>query len=226
MTECMSSEAWRSTYPGAHVGILAMRGVANPDHHAGLDKRKEELEKSIRSRYSGYDRADLKDLPALKAYGDYYRAFKKTYHLQLQLESILLKDRSIPQVAALVEAMFMAEMDNLLLTAGHDLEALEMPMVVGVSEGTESYVGIGGNEQRLKQGDMMISDARGILSSVIYGPAKRGRITRLTRQAIFTVYAPPGIGEEAVRKHLGDIQANVLVVAPEAVVLSLEVLGE
>jgi len=220
-----ASETWKSTFPGAHVGILAMKGVANPDHHAGLNRRKEDLERSILSRFAGYDRAGLKAIPVLKDYGDYYKTFKKTYHLQLQLESILFKGRSIPRVAALVEAMFMAELDNLLLTAGHDLEALKMPVTVGVSDGTESYVGIGGTELRLKPGDMMITDARGVLSSVIYGPAKRGRITRLTRQALFTAYAPLGIGEDAVRKHLGDLQANVLVVAPEAVVLSMEILG-
>jgi hypothetical protein len=30
------------TYPGAHAGILAVRGVANPKKHAGLDERKNE----------------------------------------------------------------------------------------------------------------------------------------------------------------------------------------
>ena len=38
-----------------------------------------------------------------------------------------------------------------------------------------------------------------------------------------TVYAPPGIGEQAVYDHLQDIQANVLLVAPEGQVELLEV---
>ena len=33
------SETWKTTYPGAAVGILAMHDVVNPEHHAGLDGR-------------------------------------------------------------------------------------------------------------------------------------------------------------------------------------------
>jgi len=58
---------------------------------------------------------------------------------------------------------------------------------------------------------------------VIYGPDQRTRITSDTRQVFFTVYAPAGIGAEAVRQHLHDIQANVVLVSPEAEVESLEV---
>ena len=72
---------------------------------------------------------------------------------------------------------------------------------------------------------MMIADAQGVISSVIYGPDRRTRITSETRQVLFTVYAPPGIGEQAVYDHLRDIQANVLLVAPEAQVEVLEVYG-
>jgi DNA/RNA-binding domain of Phe-tRNA-synthetase-like protein len=128
-------------------------------------------------------------------------------------------------VAALVEAMFMAELQNLLLTAGHDLEAVQMPVKLDVAEGTERYIQLNGQEQELKPGDMMIADAQGIISSVIYGPDRRTRITSETRQVLFTVYAPPGIGEQAVYDHLRDIQANILLVAPEADVVLLEVYG-
>jgi DNA/RNA-binding domain of Phe-tRNA-synthetase-like protein len=219
------SEEWKTAYPGAAVGVLAMRNVVNPERHAALDKRKEEIENQLRSRFSGYDRAALKALPTIQAYNNYYKQFKKSYHVQLQLESVALKGKSIPRVAALVEAMFMAELKNLLLTAGHDLEAVQRPVKIDVAEGSERYIRLNGQEQELKPGDMMIADAQGVISSVIYGPDRRTRITSETRQALFTVYAPPGIGEQAVYDHLRDIQANVLVVAPEADVELLEVYG-
>jgi len=60
---------------------------------------------------------------------------------------------------------------------------------------------------------------------VLYGPDRRTRITPETRQVLFTVYAPPGIGEQAVYDHLQDIQAHVLLVAPEADVELLKVYG-
>ena len=70
---------------------------------------------------------------------------------------------------------------------------------------------------------MMIADAQGVISSVLYGPDQRTRITSETRGVLFTVYAPPGIGEGTVRQHLQDIQDNVTLVAPEAEVDMLEV---
>ena len=219
------SEAWKTAYPGAVVGVLAMRDVLNPERHAALDKRKEELENQLRARFSDYDRAALKALPTIQAYNAYYKRYKKTYHVQLQLESVVFKGKPIPRVAALVEVMFVAELKNLLLTAGHDLDAVQMPVKLDVAEGSERYVRLNGQEQELKPGDMMIADAQGVISCVLYGPDRRTRITPETRQVLFTVYAPPGIGEQAVHDHLQDIQANVLLVAPQADVELLEVYG-
>ena len=219
------SEAWKTTYPGAAVGILAMRNVANPIRHTALDERKEEIENQLRSRFADYDRVTLKALPTLQAYNAYYKRYKKTYHVQLQLESVVFKGKSMPHVAALVEAIFMAELKNLLLTAGHGLEALHRPVRIDVAEGGERYVRLNGQEQKLKPGDMMIVDGQGVISSVLYGPDRRTRITSETRQVFFTVYAPPGISEQAVYEHLQDIQANVCLVASKAKVEMLKVYG-
>jgi len=219
------SGAWKTAYPGAAAGVLVMRDVANPRHHAGLKAAKGQLEEQLRHQYSGWDRAALKALPTLQAYTAYYKCFKKTYHVQLQLESIVLKGKGIPEVAALVEAMFMAELKNLLLTAGHDAAALRMPVGIDVADGSERYVRLNGIEQQPKRGDMIIADAEGIMSSILYGPDLRTRITPETRHVMFTVYAPSGITSEAVSAHLHDIRANVELVAPDSQVDLLHVYG-
>jgi len=217
------SDAWKAAYPGAAAGILVMRSVANPAHHAELDRRKEELENQLRAQFA--DRSAVTGLTTVQAYDTYFKRFKKTYHVQLQLESVALKGKSIPRVAALVEAMFMAELKNLLLTAGHDREAIQMPVRLDVADGSERYTLLNGQEQVLKPGDMMMADAQGVISSVLYGPDQRTRIRPETRQVLFAVYAPPGIGQQAVHLHLQDIQANVRLVAPEAKAELLEVYG-
>jgi DNA/RNA-binding domain of Phe-tRNA-synthetase-like protein len=200
-----------------------MREVANPEHHALLEQRKEELENELRAGFAGQDRAALKELPILQAYEAYYKRFKKTYHVQLQLESVVFKGKSIPRVAALVEAMFMAELKNLLLTAGHDLDALQLPVKLDVAKGQERYLRINGEEEELKAGDMFIADAQGVMSSVLYGPDSRTRIAPATRRVFFSVYAPPGIGPAAVYQHLLDIQSNVVIIAPDAQVEVMQV---
>ena len=223
MFQFIVTDIWRHAYPGANAGILVMRNVENPDRHPALDARKASLEQDLRNQYASMDRSGLIGIPTIQAYNTYYRTYKKTYHVQLQLESIVHKGRSIPQVAALVEAMFIAELSNLLLTAGHDLSKVYAPVSLSVAAGTESYITLQGYEKSLKTGDMHILDQEGIISSVLYGPDARTRITPQTSEVLFTVYAPAGIHEDLVRKHLEDIRENVFVVTPGAQVERLEV---
>ncbi len=222
MTEIFSvTEGWRATWPGAVAGILVMRDVTNPSEHAALDQRKAELENALRSRFSS--KAEIAALPILQAYDAYYKRFKKTYHVQLQLESVALKGKPSPHVAALVEAMFMAELEDHMLTAGHDLASIAGPITLDVAKDAESYTMLNGKEQELKPDDMMMADGRGIISSVIYGPDQRTRILPETRRVLFATYAPPGIGESAVQRHLQNIEANVRLIAPEAQVQLMQV---
>jgi len=220
------TSTWRSTYPEAHAGVLVMRAVSNPLHHPALESQKAALEQELRGQFSGQDRAAIASHPILRAYAEYYRQFKKTYHIQLQLESIVLKGKPIPSVAALVEAMFMAEMKDMLLTAGHDLDALHLPLSLDVATGTERYTLLRGEEQVLKAGDMMISDQVGVISSIVHGPDQRTQITPETRNVIFTVYAPPGINEQSVAQDLQGIKENVLLFAPQAQVELFQIYGD
>jgi DNA/RNA-binding domain of Phe-tRNA-synthetase-like protein len=219
------SKAFEAAYPTALAGVLAMRGVTNPDSCPALDSRKEGLERDLRSRFAGQDTAALRSLSQIQAYNAFYKHYNKTYHVQLQMESVALKGKSIPRVAALVEAMFVAELKNLLLTAGHDLDAVQLPVTLDVSDGSQLFTMLNGREQLLKPGDMMMVDGQGVISSVLYGPDQRTRILPATRHVLFTVYAPAGIGEQALRQHLQDIESNVRLIAPEAETELLEVYG-
>ncbi|GAK56146.1 hypothetical protein U27_03108 [Candidatus Vecturithrix granuli] len=219
------SNTWKITYPDAFVGLLAMEKVVNPQRHPELEARKTDIEAQLRSQFANLERADLKALPILQAYNAYYKQFKKSYHVQAQVESVVWKGKTIPSVAALVEAMFMAELKNMLLTAGHDLEKLQLPVKIDVAAGDEQYLKMNGQEQMLKAGDMYIADGQGILSSILYGPDRRTQISPATSKVLFTIYAPPGIESQTVRQHLEDIRDYVHIVAPQAEVTLLEVYG-
>ena len=213
---------WKQSQPDAAVGILVMQNVKNPPSHPALEARKAQVEQDIRQKYSGFERADLRSLDTLSAYDRFYRQFKKTYHLQLQLESII-SGKPIPSVSALVEAMFMAELEDHLLTAGHDLDRVQPPIEIELAAGDETYTRMNGKQQTLKRGDLYIGDNQGILSSIIYGPDKRSRIQPDTQNAIFTTYAVAGIDRAALYAHLEKLQEYVLLVSPEASTQRLEV---
>jgi DNA/RNA-binding domain of Phe-tRNA-synthetase-like protein len=219
------SEAWRVTYPDAHAGILVVQGVSNPAAHPELERLKQGLESQLRAQFAGQDRSALDDFSAIPAYTAYYKQFKKTYPVQAQLESIAFKGKSLPSVAALVEAMFMAEIKNLLLTAGHDFDRVQLPVTLDVASGDESYTLLRGQEQTLKAGDMFMADQAGVISSIVYGPDQRTQISPQTQNALFAVYAPEGIEPATVQAHLEDIRDYVRVVSSEARVQTLQVFG-
>jgi len=219
------TEAWRVTYPDAHAGLLVMQDVANPATHPDLERRKQALEQHLRDQFAGQDRHALEACGPIPAYTAYYKRFNKTYHVQAQLASIVFKGRSIPSVAALVEAMFMAEVKNRLLTAGHDLDRLQLPITLDVAGGEERYPLLRGQTQGVKAGDMLMADQAGVISSIVYGPDERTQITATTANVLFAVYAPPGIDAQAVQAHLQDIRDYVLIVAPAAKVQTLQVIG-
>jgi DNA/RNA-binding domain of Phe-tRNA-synthetase-like protein len=212
----VATDAWKSAFPGAAVGVLAMSGVRNPERSDPLEARKRELEESLRADAARVGPEGLAGRPRFSAYLDYYRTHGKTYHVKAQWESIAVKGKAIPSRAALVEAMYMAELKNLMLTAGHDLTAVALPVRVDVTREGDRYLAINGTERVPAAGDMMMVDGEGIISSVLQGPDRRTRITPETRDVLFAVYAPAGVGDGAVRSHLEDIAANVLLVAPQA----------
>ena len=210
------SDRWRTAFPGAHVGVLALSNLSNPESHPALEARKAALTERLRARFAGQDRRAIAQLPAIQAYNAYLKPFNKSYHVQLQLESVALKGKPIPSVAALVECMFMAELEDQLLTAGHDLDALALPLRLDAAQGSETYTLMRDAPQQLKAGDMFIADGQGVISSIVYGPDRRTRIVPATRNAVFTVYAPAGIGAAAVRVHLEAIRGHVASFAPAA----------
>jgi DNA/RNA-binding domain of Phe-tRNA-synthetase-like protein len=210
------TEIWKRTYPDAHAGFLTMHDVENPAAHPGLERHKHALEQRLREQFAGKDRHFLETLAPIPAYTAYYKPFNKTYHVQAQLASILFKGKSIPSVASLVEAMFMAEVKNLLLTAGHDLDRLQLPISLSVASGEERYTLLRGKEQASKAGDMMMTDQKGVISSIVYGPDQRTQIGAETRNVLFAVYAPAGVGAPAVQAHLEEIRDYVQVVSPTA----------
>jgi DNA/RNA-binding domain of Phe-tRNA-synthetase-like protein len=217
--------AWKAAFPGAHAGVLAMRDVNNPASQAELERSKEALMGKLRAYYGGLERSQLFALPALQIYAAYYKRFKKTYHVQLQLESIVFKGKSIPSVATLVEAMFMAEIKNLLLTAGHDLDSLQQPIRLDVTRGDEVYTLLRGQPQQVKPGDMTISDGLGIMSNIIYGPDQRTQIQPGTRNVLYTSYAPAGIEVDSLTRHLQDIEGYVKMFSPQAKTEMQQVFG-
>jgi DNA/RNA-binding domain of Phe-tRNA-synthetase-like protein len=189
-----------------------------------LEARKRAIEMKLRERFGRCTRADLVALPVMRDYVRYYKRFDKTYHVLQQLESVALKGKSLPSVSPLVDANFAAELDTLVLTAGHDVAKLHAPLSIDVSAEGETLVQMSGSAKRLPAGDMVMRDAQGLSCSILYGQDNRSPLSASTTAALYVAYAPAGVGEDAVRAQLDAIVSNVRTFAPTCVLEQLTLL--
>jgi DNA/RNA-binding domain of Phe-tRNA-synthetase-like protein len=207
---------WRLAHPGAIIGLLELSGVENMLPSPRLNQRKRETEERLRQAYAGFTRQDFLALPVIAAYERYYKRFDKTYHVQLQLESLVLKGKNLPDVSPLVDANFTAEVETLVLTAGHDVAKVVEPVVIDVSRLGDALTPMHGAAKPIRSGDMVMRYAGGVSCTILYGQDNRSPITPETRQVLYVAYVPPGVPEEAVEAQLSQIEQHVRLFAPQA----------
>jgi len=212
------TDGWRSAHPGAVIGLLELSGVENTRASPELDTRKRETEARLRERCKGFSRPDFLALPVMAAYEQYYKRFNKTYHVQLQVESIVLKGKSLPNVSPLVDANFVAEVETLVLTAGHDVAKLQGAISLDVSRDGDRITQMNGSSKDIRAGDMVMRDANDLCCSILYGQDNRSPISPATSHVLYVAYAPAGVPAETVEAQLAKIEGNVRLFSPKAVV--------
>lgn len=192
-----------SIYPDALVGLL----------HFSIEPCNADLEKLNSStsmivahlKDQFHEQFHLRSDPVIKSYENFYKAFKKTYHVLPQVESVLFRDKQPRLTFPLLQIIFISELKNRLLTAVHDSAAVEYPLAFDVASGTEQYIMLNGTHTTLKNGDMFISDRSGVISSIIYGPDQRTKILPDSENVLVVVYGPQGIGRQSIDAHFSDI---------------------
>ena len=211
-----ATDEWRMAHPGARIGLLEISGVDNTRPSSALDERKRETEAQLRERYGGFTRPDFLALPLMAAYEQYYKRFNKTYHVQLQVESLVLKGKSLPAVSPLVDANFTSEVATFVLTAGHDVARLQEPVVIDVSREGDTMTQLNGATKPIRAGDMVMRDAGGVSCTILYGQDNRSPITPETTHVLYVAYAPVGIAAADVTQQLEQIEAYIRLFAPQA----------
>src|SRR5215831_18805388 len=208
MLAISATEAWRTAHPRATIGLLELSGVENSGSSSRLNERKREIEARLRERFKNFTRQDFLKLPVMAEYDRYYTRFNKTYHVQLQLESIVLKGKMLPDVCPGVDANFMAELETLILTAGHDVDKLRGPVVMDVSREGDQMTPMGGGTARpIRGGD-------GVSCSIIYGQDARSPISPTTSRVLYVAYVPAGIAATVVERQLQEIENHLRLVSP------------
>ena len=218
-------DEWRTTHPGASIGLLELSGVDNTQLSDPLDRKKRATEARLRQEYQGFTRKEFLSLPVMAAYARYYKQFNKTYHVQLQLESIVLKGKNLPTVSPLVDANFVAEVETFILTAGHDVDRLNGEVVFTVSREGDQITQLNGQSKPIRAGDMIMRDAEGVSCTILYGQDNRSPISAQTTHVLYVAYLPVGVPIQAVNEQFRKIEENVRLFSPSAVVERQEILS-
>lgn len=214
MISISCSEEWKAAFPGAMIGLLEISGVDNTVESEALNKLKRGTVKTLREKYQGFDRQKFLDHPVMAAYERYYKRFDKTYHVQLQVESIVLKGKSLPDVSPLVDANFSAEVSTFVLTAGHDADKLLEPVLIDVSLADDVLEPMNGSIRPIRAGDMVMRDRHGVCCTILYGQDNRSPISSKTRHVLYVSYAPDGVPREVVLEQLNQIEAIIRLFSP------------
>jgi len=217
MISITGTDEWKRAHPDALIGLLELSGIDNTKKCPSLDKRKREVETQLREKYAEFTRQKLVALPVMATYKNYYSRFKKTYHVQLQVESVAQKGRKLPNVSPLVDANFIAEMETFVLTAGHDVEKLQKPVLIDLSKDGDFITQLNGENKPIRVGDMMMRDADNVSCSILYGQDNRSFITPETSHVLYVAYAPEGVSAEIVETQLEKIEKYIRLFSPNAI---------
>ncbi|HET8679796.1 MAG TPA: hypothetical protein VFM39_06720 [bacterium] len=201
-------------FPSGLFGALIVRGCPNRTRATALVAEKRAVEARLRERF-GVEGIDGD--PVARAYAEHFRRHGTRYPVVHQAKAVL-QGRSIESPSALVEVMFTAELDSLVLTSGHDLESLSGPLRVDVALDGDVYTKLSLKEQTTRRGDMVVRDAEGIIASVLYGPDHRTRVREETTAALFGAWCPLGITAAAVEAHLDTVAVLVRREWPDAAI--------
>ena len=218
MLSIKATDAWRAAHPSGIIGLLEISGVENAKTSPELEQEKRVVEERLREKHAGFSRENFLELPVMGAYYRYYRKFGYTYHVLLQLESVALKGKSLPSVSPLVDVNFAAELETLILTAGHDVTKLKGPVVMDVAREDDKIIQMNGKQKDVPVGDMIMRDADGVSCTILRGQDNRSPISKETTHVLYVAYAPDGVMQEQIRMQLDAIERYVRIVEPECLV--------
>jgi DNA/RNA-binding domain of Phe-tRNA-synthetase-like protein len=215
------SQRFTDTFPDGVFGALIVGGCPNRPAGSVLAARTRAIEASLRARHVT---EPIDARPVARAYAAYFKRYGQRYPVTHQARTIL-GGRPIESPWALVEAMFAAEVDTLVLTSGHDLDALSGALLVDVGLDGEGYTKLNGKDQAIAPGDMVVRDAVGVIASVLYGPDFRTRLRETSRAALFGAWCPEGVAADFVRSHLDSLATLIAIEWPQATIEPPQVLA-
>lgn len=202
-------------HPATIMGLLEAQGLTSADPVEWAALKAQETD-DFRHRMHDYNRKAASLTHPVSCYTSYYRRYGKSYPVQLQMESVVLKARDIKAACLAVETMFLAEVRHGLLVAGHDTATLRGDFVLDAAAGGETFTTVSGQSRTLKSDDLYLMDGSAILSSVLEGQAKASSLTPESTSVLYCVYGIEGVTRADMDAFFTDLRRYILTAFPHA----------
>ena len=199
----------------SHLAVLEVRypDIADWDIDAFEQLRDRELD-AIRKEGEDYDRETwFRQDP----YFRYFRKFKKTYPVMMQVESFLLKDRPFPEGRYINAVAFLTELKTRILMGTHDAERVDGDIFIYTETEKVSFPSIHGSEGHSYPGDTTGRDDRGVIISMIAGADSRTCLHEDSTHVLYLAFGTPSTSAEVLDECLDQAEEYVKTLAPNAV---------
>ena len=198
----------------SHVAVLEVRypDSAEWDIASFEQLRDRELE-TIRKEGEIYDRETwFRQDP----YFRYFRKFKKTYPVMMQVESFLLKGRPFPEGRYINAVAFLTELKTRILMGTHDAERIDGDIVIYTEAEKVPFPSIHGSEGHSYPGDTTGRDDSGVIISMIAGADSRTCLHEDSTHVLYLAFGTPSTSAEVLHECLDQAEEYVRTLAPSA----------
>ena len=164
-------------------------------------------------RFQNYER---KTVFGEHPYFRFFRKFKKTYPVMLQLESVLLKGRPFPGFNAVAEVPFLLELTTQVLSGAHDMDRIRGDVSLYLATEKEPFLGLRGEWMHTYPGDFCARDEAGIIFSLIAGADDRTCARTDTRRVLYPIFGTPELPEAVLTAAMETLCRYIRVLSPDA----------
>lgn len=221
----LRSDRLESMYPAVPFGELMVQNL-RPDHHEAFGEFVQREITRIKPDFENYEREKFVKTEPMCYYVKYFKKFRKTYFVLQQIESIFVKNHIFPETISIVQALFLTELKHGVLIAACDTDQMKTPYVIDVALGGESYTGFQGGIITLKEGDILLRDAEGIVVSNIYGQGMRTRVSNNTENVMFAIMGVEGVTRTVVESALDSLQSYLQALSSNVLSKPLEIIDK
>ncbi len=189
------SSRYQDRYPEVAFGLTLISGCSNFENPEGFDQYKRKLLRKMRKRET---------LAQITERIDTYERFFAGFGFDCPLPKHLKRtiNSGFPRYNLMVDAHFMAEMCAGILVAVTDFDRFDGALVLDSAEEGEFCRGMGGQEFRTKEGEIVLRDEKDIVCVLCQGADEKTRVREDTRNVLFYAYGIPGVEENHLRDGL------------------------